>query len=82
MLILYDLKVGLFARGVILRSKSFPRQAEDDEGGGVNGDIVVLTVLIIGGGTIGRGDDPDKGEAAPLKTGSPGEVEFPEFIAA
>ena len=53
-----------------------------DEGGGVNGDIVAFTLLIIGGGTIGRGDDPAKGDAAPLKTGSPGEVELPELIAA
>ena len=44
--------------------------------------MVEFTLLIIGGGIIGRGDDPAKGDAAPLKTGSPGEVELPELIAA
>lgn len=41
-----------------------------------------FTLLMIGGGTIGRGEDPAKGEAAPLKVGRPGEVELPELMAA
>ena len=55
--------------------------ADEDEGGGVNGDIIEFILLIIGGGTMGRGDDPAKGDAAPLNIGNPGEV-VPEFIAA
>ena len=54
----------------------------DDDGGGVKGDIVEFTLLIIGGGTIGRGEEPANGEAAPLNAGRPGEVALPEFIAA
>jgi hypothetical protein len=48
----------------------------------VKGDIVEFTLLMMGGGTMGRGEDPARGEAAPLNTGRPGEVEFPELIAA
>ena len=57
-------------------------QADEEDGGGVNGDIVELTLLMIDGGTMGRGEDPAKGEAAPLNAGRPGEVALPEFIAA
>ena len=44
--------------------------------------MIALELLIIGGGTIGKGEDPGRGEAAPLKMGIPGDVALPELMAA